>query len=760
MFDYPNAPVSGDQITMPDGTVRVWDGVKWTAGSNAVVAAGSSEPRTLPERFSDVVNVKDYGAKGDTKRRTDGVITAGTSSLTSASAAFVSTDVGKSILVHGVGAGGASMQGTITAVNSSTNVTVSFTTTLAAPWFGVSSASVAAGGSGYAVGNVLTVVGGVGTAATLTVASVSTGAVTSVTMTTPGNYTSIPTNPVSVSGGAGTGATLTLSTSRAGGIFVFGTDDTVSVTDAFGMGQATYFPNGAYWLATQTAPISVSAQAVMGDGPTENVTNVVSAGSQLLISNKSTAAFTLSRGTSWYGLSFFWPEQDGAMATPIAFPALWEGGQFGQFTLDGITVINAYTMIHALGNIGSAFGRTLIRGLRAYAISCVFDIDGGLADILQIDSATYFTIGAGFTPDPFNILYDYTQRNGSVFSIDIGSAAYTSVDGLGIVGTFAHGYRYGFRVISGTLSYMTLTGTRWECATVISSTGTSKVLGANINGGYIWSQGPDLDQHAPVFEIAGAAGELTFGGGLLVNYALGEILSIASGGSVALHVSGVNWQNWGLSTTTGPYAAISVNSTGPVVVAGSQFKSVTPPAGTTLFGVQVFGAESSVISGCDFKNTYNPVRVLAGSGNHIVNGCTSTSTGAAQSLYDGTSGTGVLYDFSNKWDKRSLTHHVGANTTYHYGITAFAGGGATNATLLDAYHCVITTVATAGDSVKLPLGVPGMSIKISNPSTNSCTIFGSGSDLINNTSSVTLANGKTGMWSCPAAGVWYGGSLA
>src|SRR6516165_5126839 len=32
MFDFPNAPTTGQTITMPDVTVRRWDGIKWAAG--------------------------------------------------------------------------------------------------------------------------------------------------------------------------------------------------------------------------------------------------------------------------------------------------------------------------------------------------------------------------------------------------------------------------------------------------------------------------------------------------------------------------------------------------------------------------------------------------------------------------------------------------------------------------------------------------------------------------------------------------------
>lgn len=70
-------------------------------------------------------------------------------------------------------------------------------------------------GTGYAVGNDLTVVGGTGSAAVLDVVSVDgSGAVKSVRLNagggSPGAYSVLPTNPVSVTGGAGTGATFVL----------------------------------------------------------------------------------------------------------------------------------------------------------------------------------------------------------------------------------------------------------------------------------------------------------------------------------------------------------------------------------------------------------------------------------------------------------------------------------------------------------------------------------------------------------------------
>lgn len=74
----------------------------------------------------------------------------------------------------------------------------------------VTAVSISSGGTGYAVNDVLTVAGGTGNSATLTVTSVSSGVITAITITTAGAYTSNPTTPNSVTGGTGSGASIGL----------------------------------------------------------------------------------------------------------------------------------------------------------------------------------------------------------------------------------------------------------------------------------------------------------------------------------------------------------------------------------------------------------------------------------------------------------------------------------------------------------------------------------------------------------------------
>jgi len=111
--------------------------------------------------------------------------------------------------------------------------------------------TVASGGTGYTVGNVLTVTGGSTGNCTLTVTAVSSGAVTAATLATTVSYTALPTNPVSVTGGTGSGATFnltygignSLTITNAGSGYV--EQPTVTFSGGGGSGAAAYATVGA-----------------------------------------------------------------------------------------------------------------------------------------------------------------------------------------------------------------------------------------------------------------------------------------------------------------------------------------------------------------------------------------------------------------------------------------------------------------------------------------------------------------------------------
>lgn len=91
-------------------------------------------------------------------------------------------------------------------------------------------------------------------------------------------------------------------------------------------------------------------------------------------------------------------------------------------------------------------------------------------------------------------------------------------------------------------------------------------------------------------------------------------------------------------------------------------------------------------------------------------------------------------------------------------VVAFAGGGQGSATVLTAQTVRVITVATAGDSVRLPASRPGLELMVINSGANSMQVYGSGSDVID---AVATAIGVSHMpsslviYTCVTAGSWF-----
>jgi hypothetical protein len=116
----------------------------------------------------------------------------------------------------------------------------------------LASFSIAGGGTGYTVNDVLTVVGGTNLdPIQLTVSAVSAGVITAVTTLTYGYYSVFPSSPVSVTGGTGSGATFNLLTwgfsgasiTNAGSGYV--EQPTVTFSGGGGSGAAAYATVGS-----------------------------------------------------------------------------------------------------------------------------------------------------------------------------------------------------------------------------------------------------------------------------------------------------------------------------------------------------------------------------------------------------------------------------------------------------------------------------------------------------------------------------------
>lgn len=99
--------------------------------------------------------------------------------------------------------------------------------------------------------------------------------------------------------------------------------------------------------------------------------------------------------------------------------------------------------------------------------------------------------------------------------------------------------------------------------------------------------------------------------------------------------------------------------------------------------------------------------------------------------------------------------------SYLDNLTAKASGGQSGATLLAAAINNVTTVASANDSVMLPVARPGLVVYVSNSAaTNSMQVFGNSADsaTINGTAGstgVAQAAGKSAVYFCVSPTKWF-----
>lgn len=102
-------------------------------------------------------------------------------------------------------------------------------------------------------------------------------------------------------------------------------------------------------------------------------------------------------------------------------------------------------------------------------------------------------------------------------------------------------------------------------------------------------------------------------------------------------------------------------------------------------------------------------------------------------------------------DFNNLASQLNSITT---GIVAGAGGTLANAVQLNAATNVVATVANAADSVKLPIGFPGLKIVVINQDADSLAVFGyDANTTVNGGASAAQAQG-TKTYVCVAANTW------
>jgi hypothetical protein len=155
-------------------------------------------------------------------------------------------------------------------------------------------------------------------------------------------------------------------------------------------------------------------------------------------------------------------------------------------------------------------------------------------------------------------------------------------------------------------------------------------------------------------------------------------------------------------------------------------------------------------------NSSSKVMQVFGAGTDTINGVAS-ATGVPQQP-----NSIVVYTSAvlGSWDALGLPFGFsGAYETVSAssGLTAHAGG--TQAAALNLVSAInnVSTVATAGDSVRLPASAAGMAIEVTNSGAASMQVYGAGTDTINGVATgtgVAQLPGQSVVYTCAIAGNW------
>lgn len=558
-------------------------GQQLTAASlNAALSAKVDYPFN-PSLFP-LLNVKSFGALGNTTSATDGNITSGQSVLTSVSRPC-NGDSGKYIVIHGSGAASAAQFGTVTSCGGGGAFNLSFAAS---------------------------------------------------TTTNPGSGIS--------------------------GYFTVGSDDTAAVTNAViaatAVGACAYFPNGSYWLASQSSAITLAKGCLMGDPTTNYGWPYTGYGSVLLISNTSTQAFSLGNGFTISGMTFYYPLQDSAGASPTVYPPLFESATISKGLVEKSTFVDPYILMKTdTGGIG--FGDVRFSNNRMYCIFYCWQFANGASDVLQVDNSF---ISVGVYQDIANgaNLGNWTQSNGEMIHADIGGAAHTSLDGMMFSNNIIHGYHMGVRMVTGLLNVSAFSNNVWDdTPTILSVEGTTGAVAfTSFTGGNCYCQDlvtASAAENVFNFTSTNAGTSYLTISGLEIAYAMGNIISDASGALTTLKVSGGGWQNWGQSTTTGTYygfVSSSQNTNARITINGVVAEISNAVGSNSYVGVSLDGGVNSITGNAFYSN--NTAVQVAGSSSafHRIGNNVSANTTGTSSFSDSSSGSVNVITSGNLWDKR------------------------------------------------------------------------------------------------------------
>lgn len=456
-------------------------------------------------------------------------------------------------------------------------------------------------------------------------------------------------------------------------------------------GAEIWVPPGKYVIANSVTNLSLVSFVGVGLSSRGSASYEDNSGSLILIPNSLVSPFVINNigGVTFRGLSFYWPNQTGAAATPVGYPELVSGTP-GEGIVDlsfiDCIVINAYVFLRSPSNC-TLIGAVNIINCRIYAIFRTFWLEVGSPEVINIQNS-FFSPGVAQNIAIFDgtgYLATWTGANGTFFYMDVGSSPYTSVDGLQIQDCFVFGYRYGMQIVSGLLGGPTIQGTSFDgVATALSVTGVASMAGFLFDVHlYLYQyRGSGEDHTGILIENQGGLFRGTFN--LNAFYCAGNLCVINSTGLDQLSIYGTVYA-WGKGAlASGDKYAFNINApNGSVSIQTGVIRGEYVDA----MGIVAVNARNLTVSGVAFDNTKVPLSIESTfTGSWSATGCVSSFTSYPSALIVNALGKGTA--IGNDWDKAS-TVYVTFSGPYADDVEAAAN----NISIGEAYRKTGGTVA-------------------------------------------------------------------
>jgi len=370
--------------------------------------------------------------------------------------------------------------------------------------------------------------------------------------------------------------------------------------------------------------------------------------------------FVAGNDVELVNLTFYYPDQDGSTATPIAYEPtieLSDTASIGNLKITGCSWLNAYKGIKAVGTSVFAHGRIQIHQPRAFC----FDSFMELGWILDLVTVSDFMITPGMWQDVAIVGNQYPWK----WISDEGRAFRVSgrCDGLWLNTGIIFGYQRGlsFESASGaTNDWTRVSGVLFDQCSygVIGDATHGRIASLQIVNGTQFYTRHSFDASADTtsIELSGSQdiGTLAVSGGNIFGYSQGSHISLPAGDALdVLNVTGNMFFYWAQATglASDKYAIFADGTDLDIACSGNTFFT----GGSSYSeGVWIEECTKAAVLGNTFTGAKVALRIN-GAGAYTVVGNVSTSSGTSGFQ---ASGYTSLTHTANSFDSTSVVESM------------------------------------------------------------------------------------------------------